>query len=185
MKNTKILKYSILIIILLSPFIWLLYLMFFWGWFWMMSEVPWNKLTQTYLKIWDYTIWKQKWFYNICSTSSWCLDWEIWWFKEVNSNIYIYIEVNYWNWISWDTKFYDYNLFKWKPTLFGSSYMYDTDVTIYDLNDLPKYWYLSNNSLKLYSENDLKRLPQEQQQIFKELEKNPTIIIDWVDYTKK
>ncbi|NDK09019.1 hypothetical protein EOM39_07325 [Candidatus Gracilibacteria bacterium] len=51
--------------------------------------------------------------------------------------------------------------------------------------DIPKFGYLSNNELKFYTENDLSKLPQEQQTIFKELEKNPTIVINGVDYTKK
>lgn len=57
-------------------------------------------------------------------------------------------------------------------------------VTINSLDDLPKYWYLNWNELKFYSKNDLKNLPTKTQAIFKELEKNPTIIIDGVNHTK-
>lgn len=154
--------------------------LFIWG-------PPWKsyKLTEKYLTIWDYTIWKQQYYNNICSTSSWCLDWEIKWLKEINQEIYLFIQINHWNWTAWDKKFYGYTLYKWKPTLFESTYKYDNKLTVNDLNDLPKFWHLSNNKLKFYSENDLSKLPQEQQNIFKELEKNPTIVIDGMDYTKK
>lgn len=165
-------------ILILLWFIWVFYLMFFYQWgFWMGYEVPWNQLTKTYLKVGDYKIWKQKWFYNICNKDKGCLDWEILWFKEVNTDIYIYININHWSGTSGDIKFYEYRVYKWKKTLFSSS-QYDSEVTVNNVSDLPKFWLLSNNNLEFYSENELKNLPQEQVNIFKELEKNPIIKID-------
>lgn len=184
MKDSKFLMYFIFIIILLLPIIWISYLLFFWWWFWMMYEVPGRKLTEEYLTIWNYTIWKQKWFYNICSNWSWCLNWKVLGCQQNNNEVYIYIDINYWNWIIWNKKFYSYTLYKWNSTLFSWAQLKNNDFIIYNLNELPKYWYLSNNELKIYSESDLKDLSQEQQNIFKELEKNPRVVINWVDYTK-
>lgn len=177
MQNNKVLHFFLqytIIFIICIPIIFFLYLMLYW-WFGMSFESSWNKLTKTYLEIWDYTVWKQKWFYNICNKNQGCLDWEILGFKEVIDKKYLYIKMNYGSWYIINKNnerkdFYRY-YFDWKQW------------EINDVDDLPKYWYLSNNDLKLYSKNDLKNLSQEQQTILQELEKNPTIVINWIDYT--
>lgn len=51
-------------------------------------------------------------------------------------------------------------------------------ITVYNLNDLPKYLHLSSNELKYYSENDLGKLDKKKQNIFKELVNNTKIIIN-------
>jgi hypothetical protein len=163
----------VILILLVLVWIWIL----IWWMPWMWFEVPWNKLTETYFITWNYKIWKQKFQYNICHNKKWCINWKILWFKEIESNIYIYIKVNYWIISLWDwIKSYDYELYKTN---------YSDIIDIDNLNDLPKYWYLSNDELIFYSENDLKNLSEVQQKIFKDLEETPTIIIDWIDYTKK
>lgn len=92
--------------------------------------------------------------------------------------IYIYIKINYWSWIITDknnleTNFYAYDLYK-----------NNDRIRINNLNEIPKFWFLSNNELKFYSENDLQTLSTEVQSIFKELEQNPTIFINWINYSK-
>jgi len=135
----------------------------------MWSEIPWYKLTETYLKVWDYKIWKQKWFYNICHNNNWCLNWEI---LGIKNNTYFFIKLNNWKWYIGEEEFFGYKLFK-----------KDNRIVVYNLNDLPKFWILNWNNLEFYSQNDLKNLSKEKQNIFKELEKNPKIIINWTDYT--
>ncbi len=133
------------------------------------------------MDLWNnYQIWKYNKVNKVCNKNKeiWCLNWEIKWISFISNNIYFYIYrsdviTTYTDGSSEITK-YSYNLFK------NNKRKYVTDLL-----DLPKYWYLLNNELKFYSENDLQNLSEEQQKIFKELEENPTIIIDWVDYTKK
>lgn len=84
----KIYKNIIIIVLLLIILPLLLFLI--WWMPWMSFEVPWNKLTETYLKIGNYNIWKQKFQYNICNNEKWCLNWKILWFREIENNIYIY-----------------------------------------------------------------------------------------------
>lgn len=175
-----ILKYSIVLIILF-PIIGFWYIMFYWGWFWMSSEVPWSKLTQTYLKIWDYSIWKQKWLNNVCSKNKepWCLNWELLWIEVVGSDeAYIYFKLNYWTWSSIDKSgkridFYSYEIYKNKDRNNANS-----------MNQIPKFWYLNWGSLDFYSEWDLDKLSSDKEEAFKELEKNPTIIMDGVNHIK-
>jgi hypothetical protein len=175
---TKITKFIFKIILstsiigLVLVIIWI----FIWWMPWMSFEVPWNKLTETYLKVWDYKIGKQKFQHNICHKKDWCIIWKILWLKiDENDYIYIYYELNHSNGYIWVEKenFYAYRIYK----------NYEiSDTIIYDLNDLPKFFILTWSSLNLYSENDLETLPQEQQEIFKELEENPSIIINWEVY---
>lgn len=141
----------------------------------MSFETPWYKLTETYLKTWDYKIWKQKWFNNICNVDKWCFNWKMLWLKQDWNDIFIYININYEKGIVGyeKNKKYYYNYFK-----------KENHITIYNLNDLPKYWILSNNNLEFYSENDLENLSKEQQYIFNKLEEKPEIIINGIDYTK-
>lgn len=158
-------------------YMWIFYLMFFYQWgFWIGYEVPWNQLTKTYLKVGDYKIWKQKWFYNICSKDKWCLDWKLKWISILSNDIYLYIEINIiestLTYPDGTTKIWDYNY-----SLFVGDWVNNT-ITVKQKSDLPKFWYLSNNNLEFYSENELKNLPQELVNIFKELEENPIIKID-------
>lgn len=152
---------------------------FKWWMPWMSYEITWKHLTETHLKTWDYNIWKQKNHYNICHNENWCIDWKILWLKQTNNDdIYIYIDINYWNLVLWDengveTKYYDYNIYK-----------NSNRVKVISLLELPKYGKLSNNNLKFYSKNDLEKLSEEQKKIFESLEKNPSIIIDWINYSK-
>lgn len=139
---------------------------------------PWKSynLTKKYLSIWDYSIWKQQYYYNICHKKEWCLNWEILWTNQNWNNIYIYIKINTWSW-------YTINKDNQKITFFSYEFFKNSNRNYVENNiDLPKYWYLSDDKLEFYSENDLKNLSQEMQDIFKELEKNPTIIIDWIQY---
>jgi len=137
---------------------------------------PWKSynLTEKYLSIWDYSIWRQQYYYNICHKKEWCFNWEILWLNQKRDNIYIYIKINYWVIKSIDDTIildYYYNIYK------NSNRIYTKNIEW-----IIKYWYLSNNELTFYSENDLISLSQEIQDIFKELEKNPKIVIDWIQY---
>lgn len=143
---------------------------------------PWksSSLTERYITIWDYSIWKQQYYYNICNKKSGCFNWELLWLKQSWNSLYLFIKANYSTfWTTDDTtwtfniEWYHYNLFK----------EYEIK-SYYNKNEIPKYWYLSWNNLEFYSENDLEKLSKEKQDIFKKLEKNPTIIINWVDYSK-
>ena len=46
---------------------------------------------------------------------------------------------------------------------------------------IPKYWHLKWDEIKFYS--NLEKLSQKEKEIFSELEKEQTIIIDWIDYS--
>ncbi len=50
---------------------------------------------------------------------------------------------------------------------------------------MPKFWYLSWDKVEFYSENDMENLSEEMQKIFREIEAYPTVIVNWVDYTRK
>lgn len=158
---------------------------------WWMSYLDWKKessqsLQEIYSNLWNqYQIWSLNKVNKICSKDKkiGCLSWELKWISINGNDIYLYIKIysiesilTYPDWTSkiWD---YSYNLFMGNKV--------NNTITVKQKSDLPKYWHLLNNELKFYSENDLKNLSQEQQNIFKELEENPTIIINWFDYTKK
>jgi len=155
--------------------------MLYWGWFWMSSEVPWSKLTETYLKIWDYSIWEQKFLNNTCHKDKtiWCLNWELLWTKIVNNNeIYIYYKLNYWTGFLTDKsgkkiQFYSYEIYKNKDRNSANT-----------IDQIPEFWYSNWGSLEFYSESDLDELGSSKRETFKELEKNPTIIIDGVNHAK-
>lgn len=167
--------------------LWIVMLMFsiyVWG----TSYLDWKKensqkIQEVYGNLWNnYQIWKHNKVNKLCNKNEeiWCLNWEVKWIRIINDNLYLYLYLyrsdvitTYPDGASEITK-YSYNLFK------NNKRKYVTNQL-----DIPKYWYLSNNELKFYSEKDLENLSEEQQVIFKELENNPTIIIDWVDYTKK
>lgn len=162
-------------------FFWILFtsalgIIFFWWWFGMINETPWNKLTEVYLESWDYEIWKQKWFYNICNKKDWCLNWEILWLEEIYNDTYIYVKINYWSWYIIDKNNEQKDFYRYR--------LYSDELEINNLSEIPKYWYLSNNKLIFYSENELKNLSEEQQIIFKELETKPRIIINWINYSQ-
>jgi len=155
---------------------------------WGMSYIDWKKeksqnLQEIYIDLWeDYQIWKYNKINTICNKDKGCLGWELKWMSIASNYVYLYIEVDSiestLTYPDGTTKIWDYNY-----SLFIGDRANNT-ITVKQKSDLPKYWLLSNNNLEFYSENDLKNLPQEQQTIFKELEKKPTIIINWVDYTK-
>lgn len=159
---------------------WIIVLSIIWLWIvWFIWWFPWKSynLTEKYLKIWNYSIWKQDYYYNICDNREWCLNWEILWLKQNRNDIYIYIRINHWIW--------SVGLNKNKIDFF-SYYLFNRNdyYKVNNINDLPEYWLIQDNNLSFYSENDLQNLPKEQKQIFKELEQNPKIIINRVDYTK-
>lgn len=170
----KIIK-ILVVFILSTPLLWWLGILIWWI-PWMSSELPWYNLTETYKKIWNYSIWKQKWFNNICHDDKWCLNWEILWIYQETENIYIYVRINYWNLTIVDKNniesvFFDYDLYN------------NTDrIRVNSLNDLPKFWYFDDNKLKFYSQNNLVNLSEEQRKIFEELEENPIIKIDGKKY---
>ncbi|EKD66723.1 MAG: hypothetical protein ACD_49C00019G0001 [uncultured bacterium (gcode 4)] len=174
----KIIK-IVLVTIFLIPILWVILILIWWM-PWMSFEVPWYKLTETYLTMWDYSIWKQKFQYNICHKKEGCIEGKILWLKEKNNDIYIYYKLNYWTFSSIDkiSKIETIDGFRYE--FFKKS----NRITVYSLNNLPKYWFLSKNELKFYSENDLEKLDKGKQDIFKELVNNPKIIINWVDYSR-
>lgn len=168
----KIIK--VLVILILSiPLLWLLGILIWWM-PWMGAEIPWYKLTETYKKVWDYSVWKQKWFYNICHKEEGCLNWELLWYKEIDEKTFVYIGLKEWIITSIDEKEvldYYYTLYKKSNRIYANT-----------LNDLPKFWYLKNNQLEFYSENELSNLSEEKRKIFKEWKKNPVIEIDGKKY---
>ena len=82
--NIKILIVTVIWFLLLSVL-----LVLIWWMPWMSFEVPWYKLTEIYLTMWDYSIWKQKFQYNICHKKDGCIEGKILWLKEENNNIYM------------------------------------------------------------------------------------------------
>lgn len=144
--------------------------------------MPWKsyKLTEIYLSVWDYNIWKQQYYNNICKKNIWCFNGELLWLREINNYIYIIIDTKYSKWWSinketWEIeiKNYDYYMFE------RSNYK-----VVDNINDIPIYWYLSKNNLEFYSENDFDKLPENQRKIFEEIENNPSIVINEVNYSK-
>lgn len=166
---------TILFIILLSLGI---FFIFKWWMPWMWNEVPWYTLTETYIKIWDYSIWKQKFQYNICHKENRCLNGKILWAKMKNNNIYVYYKFNY-------STVSSINNTTQKETIRWYNYeVYSLDKSKYidNLNQIPEFWYIDWSWLKFYSEVDLKKLDENKQKIFHDLKINPTIIINWVSH---
>ena len=143
----------------------------------------WYKLTEEYLNVWTkYVVWKQVNkinIFNINEEES-CLDWSIVWLKILNNDVLFYFDLNN----AWPVKTIDK---EWDEKILYYNYItfLNTDnLSVKNINDIPKFWYINWDNLQFYAETDLKNLTQEQQKIFKELEQNPTIIINWVDYSK-
>lgn len=145
-------------------------------------ETPWRNLTETYTKIWDYKIWKQKFQHNICHSKKWCIQWELLWFFEWNGGQkYIYYKLNYSIFYWWNNQTEDITVRGYHYYLYT---MYETQ-TIDSLDFLPKFWLLSENNLEFYSQNDLEKLTVDQKNIFEKLEQSPSIVIDGIDYMKE
>ncbi len=172
------LKVSFLVFII--SFLIIMIMILKWGMPGMSSEIPWYNLTETYIKKWDYSIWKQKFQYNICHEKEGCLNWKILWLKEKEDKIYMYIKINYSKWGSFDEKTWEIEVKNYDFYLYNRKKY----IIVNDINELPTFWYLSWNKLEFYSEKDLSKLPEEQQNTFREIKKNPTIIINGKDYTK-
>ncbi|NDK08989.1 hypothetical protein EOM39_07175 [Candidatus Gracilibacteria bacterium] len=176
----KIIKIIFTILILL-----LMFGLYVWG----MSYLDWKKenaqvLQEVYTNLGEnHQIGKYHKVNSICSKDEkiGCLNGEVKGIKIIDNKEY-YLYVNLYTYETKGGKIneelkvlgYNYKLFYANKNIF-----------VQKEQDIPKYGYLLNNELKFYSENDLSKLPQEQQIIFKELEKTPSIIIDGVDYTKK
>ena len=62
-------------------------------------------------------------------------------------------------------------------------FRHSTEISLKSIDYLPKFWSLSWDKVEFYSEKDMENLPEETQKTFREIEKNPTIIVDWKDYT--
>lgn len=155
---------------------------FKWWFPWMSFEVPWKHLTETYLEVWDYKIWKQKFQYNICHNKKWCLDGKILWFEIINDIWYALFDINYGSWKtiykSWEIKYY------YSYVIYKNSKYSIKDTVVNKITDLPKFSLLRDNKLEFYSENDLEKLSEIERQIFEDLEKKPSIIIEWINYSK-
>ena len=148
---------------------------------WMSFETPWYNLTETYLTIWDYSIWKQKFQYNICHKSEGCLDWKILGLQKIDENIYMYYKLNYSTVSSVNDltnketiRWYNYELLKFK----GSKFVDNLDL-------MPQFFVLSWNTLQTYSNKDSDKLPKEKQNILSELVKSQRIIINNIDYSAR
>jgi protein tyrosine phosphatase len=134
-----------------------------------------------YWNIWkDYIIWDYNWTTRVCDKEeSFCIHGDIKALKlDIDSRAYLLLELFSFTTTDnlWSISQYWYSLFFYK----NNSKYKSNFVDKYE--DIPKYWYLSWSDLKFYSENDLKNLTKEQQTIFKELEKNPKIVTDWITY---
>jgi hypothetical protein len=144
----------------------------------------WFIKSKTYISLWDYEIVKKPEridtasYITICHKKEWCLDWKILWLKQTNDKIYIYYDLAYSTISSINRETWEKTMEKYKFELLEST----EKKYVENLNLLPKFFILTWNSLSFHSENDLETLPEEQQEIFRELEKNPTIIIDGVEY---
>jgi hypothetical protein len=146
----------------------------------------WIELSETYTTIANrFEIGKQLSKFQICDTyiKYWCLKWELKWFKMIDDyEALVYFKIDessieknsFWTW-------YVYNLF----------WQYDQRF-LFEKEDLPKFWWIIWTEMALYSENTFKYLISKgstsmlDKKIiqFKELEKNPKIVINWINYTK-
>jgi hypothetical protein len=137
-----------------------------------------NELGKIYLTVGGrYQIWKQLYQTQICDTyiKNGCLIWTLKGFKSIDngSRALIYFEIDQRNvQKSVYRNSYEYQLF-WKYDL----RQVDT------LENLPKFALLWNTA-DLFTDKNLDILAEPIKKQFQELEKNPTIIIYWVDYTK-
>lgn len=176
--NKKIILAVWIIIIIFSVYMW-------WELYFDWKKSNSQEFQEIYMNLWDnYQIWKYNKINKLCNKDKKisCLNWEIKWFKQVNWEVYLYLYLyskeSIGTYSDWKTKVLDYS---YKLFLNVND---EKSVIVKLKENIPKFWYLSNNELKFYSENDLINLSHEKQDIFKELEENPTIIIDGVDYSK-
>lgn len=144
----------------------------------MWSEVTGNKLTEKYIDIGNYSIWKQKFLNNLCSKdeSLWCLNAELLWTRITDNNeAYVYFNLNYSTVTGIDSKEiggYFFNLYKKSESQF-----------VKDIKLIPEYWYVHWSVLDLYTKVDLDKLDANKKEIFKELERNPSVIINGINHT--
>lgn len=139
------------------------------------------------------TLWKQLWKDNftLCDQNiKWkCIEWSILSaVKSNNWNLNAIFELNKFKSYTNDS-FNEYVKDLDNPLGFiYSIFSNDFEKKYYakNYNDINKYIELDNNcEIKYYSKNDLEKMSNEKRNIFKELENNPSITIDWVDYSKK
>lgn len=141
-------------------------------------------LGETYISIaWKYDIWRQSDHIQVCNNAFryGCLNWRIKGLKIIGNPEYkkafVYFELFAKADLGKDP-FSDRNRFK----LFG-----DSDIQLSPSEDrVPKFAVLDYAyGIDTYDDMNLKEAPAETQKIFKELEKNPTIVINGIDYTHK
>lgn len=147
------------------------------------DKKAWRKLSEVYGDVWiNYEIWKHYWVNKICNKDKkvGCLNSELKGLKFIDdNNIYLYFYL-YRSVTNWSYKNEPSHILGYGYDLFLNS----KNFFVQDEWDIPEFWYIYWGKIIFYSGKDLKKLPMEQQNIFKELEKNPTIVIDWVDYIK-
>jgi len=175
----KILLWLFAIIVIVNIYI---LLPFFLEW----DEKSWRELSVVYSNLWDfYEIWSHYKVNKICNKNKeiGCLNWEVNWLKFINNKeVYLFLNIYVIESTitepSWNTKIWDYSY-----KLFMND-ITDKYITVKQKSNIPKFWYLNWNKLEFYSDETLSFLNKEKQDIFKKLEENPTIIIDWIDYLK-
>ncbi len=129
-----------------------------------------ESLSEVHFEFWEYKLGKWYDIYNICKNWEWCLLWQVKWVKQIDENVYILIKSD------------DYTVFSnWEVlyTMFKHSKLIELNWIDY----IPKFWYLSWDEVEFYSENDMENLSEETQKIFRDLELNPKVIVNWKDYT--
>lgn len=154
------------------------------GWLWL-KEIfnykynMWFDVKNIYATIWDiYEIWWEEWKYTkICNKKekNACFAWFLKWIKIINNNeAYIYFDLTDSNIRIdkvGDKTDYWYNFF-WNTILWY----------VKNKNELPIFWYIKWQELKLYNKKDISSFETNVKNIYIELEKNPTIEIEWKKY---
>ena len=134
-----------------------------------------KKLNKTYVEIWEYKIWKYWWKkyiwddlpWNICNDKKGCFNWKIISMKTDNINAYIYYDF-------YDDTYMD----KMNIRLYNWSCTNDCLIKYKNTAILPEYLLIDSSWIKLYSENEMLNLWENERMIFKWLKDNKEIIFE-------
>lgn len=171
----RLLSKILQIIIFMILFLWVSGMLLF-------SLLWYDSIPKIYLTLWDYnielvSIFQEGSFFKICLNEwEWdrCFNGNILWLKEREGKVYIYHKFYIWGSILWSIE-------NEKRYITYQTYDYKSHSVLIE-EEVPEYFILTETWLEMYSKSNFELLSKEEQEIFKELEENPTIVINWKVY---
>lgn len=163
---------------------------------WLLFNYFWNKVYDLNDVIWvcensEYVIWKKIWNkeYSFCDTKKTlnCIEWEI--LSTIKNEDTLFLHFNLNKFSSMTNVEINEKISRLDNPL-GYIYRifsndFDNDFYAKSYNDIYKFLELDNScKITLYSQNDLEKLSENKKNLFNELEKKSTIMINGIDYSK-